>query len=420
MTTTFTKEQKTGISVLLLSKLFERISFYLVMSILVRYLTDSLNIEATTAGVYYSIFYGAIFIMSLVSGLIGDIGYRVKIVTTGFVIMPAMYLLLAFLPNAIAATMTTLIILALGIGLVSPNIIVLLGNIYNEKNNEIIGLSGFILFSIITSTGGFIAPLLSVFIRNNLGYSTVFVFASVFVLISLVLFNRFKLISAQLAPDKVENIESRPIKNLNTVILFSILIIGILIRFALNQNDLTFTYSVKDYMDNGYHLSQTFKDFDSYISIILLTVFAITIARTKQLTWAKVFNIILVGVILCSFVFISLACYHSLSQTLEPSTIFIKSFVILLIAETLISPTIFYTIYRSSPIKRKGLFQGISYLIMGISNQLLFLGAMLYQKNQALAYLVFGTCLLTCAIFILILKIIVRKRLLEISNLTNN
>lgn len=389
------------------------------MTILVRYLTESLNIEATTAGIYYSIFYGVIFIMSLVSGHIGDISNRIKIVLTGFIIMAAMYLLLAFLPNAIAATVTTLIILALGIGLVSPNIIVLLGNIYNEKNNEIIGLSGFILFSIITSVGGVIAPLLSVFIRDNLGYSSVFVFASVFGLISLVLFNKFKVISNQLVLEKVENLQSRPIKNLNKIILFSILFIGILIRFALNQNELTFTYSVRDYLDNGYNLSQTFKDFDNYISIVLLTVFALIIARVKQLTWTKILNLILVGVILCSFVFISIACFSSISQIIGTKTVFIKSFVIMLIAETLISPTIFYIIYRSSPIKRKGLFQGISFLIMGFSNQLLFLGVMLYEKSHTLAYLAFSTCLFTSVILMLILKNIVKNKLREIITAAN-
>ncbi|MCT4591758.1 MAG: MFS transporter [Carboxylicivirga sp.] len=417
MKSTLTQQQKTGISVLLLSKLFERLAFYLIITILTLFLSESLNMKATSTGVYYSIFYGAIFFLSLISGYLGDIGKRNKIVTTGMMITIVMYLSLAFLPHINVVTLIALIILALGLGLISPNIVVLLGNSYNEKDNEIIGLPGFILYSIVTSAGGLIAPFISVYLRSNLGFSAVFLLASVFGIISLILFNKFRHISSQtkLEPDKSESYNSQSVRKLNKVILFSVLFIGILIRFALNQKDLVFSFSVKDYLENGYQLNQTFQDLSTYAFLALLAVFAIIITRIKPLTWTKILNIVLIGVILCSFAFVTMAGFDSLVPIVGAKTIFIKSFFILLIAETILSPCIFYIIYRSSPSNRKGLFQGIWFLTIGISNQLLFIGAMLYEESQTIAYLAFSSCLIISVILILVLKDFVKKKLHEMT-----
>ena len=51
------KEQKSGILLLLSSKALERLAFYLIMAILVQYMTDSLNLELDKAGIYYAVFY---------------------------------------------------------------------------------------------------------------------------------------------------------------------------------------------------------------------------------------------------------------------------------------------------------------------------------------------------------------------------
>jgi len=166
------KEQKSSILLLLTSKTFERLAFYLIMAILVQYLVDSLKLETDKAGIYYSIFYGVIGITTLFSGLLGDLRDRMKIVKIGFILLTVMYLAITFLPSISFVIVIALILLGLGIGLISPNIIVFLGNIYNEKENEIIGLPGFILFSITINIGALIAPLLSVFLKNNLYIST--------------------------------------------------------------------------------------------------------------------------------------------------------------------------------------------------------------------------------------------------------
>lgn len=299
MINTLNKEQKSGLLLLLTSKTFERLSFYLIMAILIQFLTDSLKIDSSKAGIYYSVFYGVIGITTLFSGFLGDKQDRIKIVKIGFLILTMMYLALTFLPSISFLVITALILLGFGIGLISPNIIVFLGNIYNEKGTEIIGLPGFILFSITINIGALIAPLLSIFLKDNLGYYSVFLFAFIFGLLSLILFLKFKNYYKKLdlvaeREDYFENIDT---KKLNIFILISILAIGILIRFALHQKGLTFLFAAKDLIENGINLNQTFNNIEKYFSIILLVIFAFSVTRMKQLNWGKIFNITFVGLI---------------------------------------------------------------------------------------------------------------------------
>ena len=419
MRNTLNKEQKSGILLLLTSKTFERLAFYLIMAILVQYLMDTLKLETDKAGIYYSIFYGVIGITTLFSGLLGDLRDRTKIVKVGFILLTVMYLTITFLPSISFLIVTALILLGLGIGLISPNIIVFLGNIYNEKENEIIGLPGFILFSITINIGALIAPFLSIFLKNNLGYNSVFLFAFIFGLISTILFLKFKshynklnLITEQ--KDKLENIDT---KKLNIFILISILIIGVFIRFALNQKGLIFTFATRDYVENGFNLNQTLNNIEKYISIIFLLLLAFSVTRMKRLNWGKIFNLIFIGLIFSIVAFILIASYSSISQLIGGNTLFIQSYIFILIAETLILPAILYTIYRSSPIKYKGLFQGISYVVIAISNSLLFYGALLYEKNASMTFIGFAITLFISAVLIMILKKTVNIKLTEIERI---
>lgn len=358
------KEQKLGILLLLSSKALERLAFYLIMAILIQYMTDSLNLELDKAGIYYAIFYGVIGFTSLFSGLLGDLRDRTKIVKVGFIILTVMYLVFTFLPSVSIVTVISIILLGLGVGLISPNITVFLGNIYNEKENEVIGLPGFIFLSIAINIGAFIAPLLSVFLKDSFGYNSIFFVA--FALISFILFLKFKNEYNKLnliAEDKTK-IESVTTKKLNTLILVSMLSIAVLIRFALNKKGLTFTFAIRDYLDNGVDLNQTLNNIEVYISIIFLLVFSVFVIRMKKLNWGKIFNLIMIGFVFSIVAFVLIGSYTSLSQMIDGKSLFVQSYIFLIIAETLISPAIMYSIYRSSPVKYKGLFQGVTFFVM--------------------------------------------------------
>ena len=411
------KEQKGSILLLLSSKAFERLAFYMIMAILVKYLMDTLDIEANKAGFYYSVFYGAAAITTIFSGLLGDLRDRMKIVKIGFILLTGMYLVIAFLPGMSFLIAISLVLLGLGIGFTTSNITVFLGNIYNEKEKEIIGLSGFILFSIAVNIGAFIAPLMSFFLIDNLGgYPSVFLFASFFGLISLILFLKFKTKykSLDLISEQQNHSTPLPEKRLNSLIVVSILIIGVIIRLALNQKGLTFNFAINDYIGEGFNLNGIIKNIEVLISISLLTLFAFIVTRVKSLNWGKVFNIILIGLSLSILGFLLVGSYEYLSRIIGGKSIFLQSFFLVVVAEALIIPTISYSIYRSSPVKFKGLYQGFAYIAIAISNQLIFIGLLLYDKIGTMTFIAFSGILLIAAVLTIILKKRVNHKLTEI------
>lgn len=416
MKNTLSNEQKSGILLLLSSKVFERLAFYLIMAILVQYMTDSLNIESEKAGIFYAIFYGVIGFTSLFTGLLGDLRDRTKIVKVGFILLTVMYLVFAFLPNVNIVTVISIILLGLGVGLISPNITVFLGNIYNEKENEVIGLPGFIFLSITINIGAFIAPLLSVFLKDNFGYNSIFLVAFVFALVSLILFLKFKnqYNKLNLIAEEKTNLGSVTTKKLNTLILVSVLFIAVLIRFALNQKGLTFTFAIKDYLDNGVDLNQTLNNIEAYVSISFLLVFSVLVIRMKRLNWGKIFNLIMIGFVFSIIAFVLIASFTSLSQIVDGESLFVQSYIYLIIAETLVAPAIMYSIYRSSPVKYKGLFQGVSFFVMGITNSLLFLGALLYEKNNSLIFSLIAIMLSVGVVLIMALKRSVNQKMITV------
>ena len=199
---------------------------------------------------------------------------------------------------------------------------------------------------------------------------------------------------------------------ISSILLFCT--IGVLIGFALNQKGLTFTFAARDYLESGFDINHTLTNIEKYISIIFLLVFALIVTRIKILNWGKIFNIIIIGLIFSIIAFVLIASFTSLSQLINGKNIFINSYILLIIAETLISPAILYSIYRSSPIKYKGFLQGISLFVLGISNSLLFLGVLLYGKSASMTFIVFTIMLLIGVVLIMTLKKIVKQKLIII------
>ncbi len=393
MKTTLTKEQKSAISLLLASKFFERLAFYMVMAVLITYLTESLNLKHDNAGMYYSLFYGVVALTTFLSGFWGDLRNRSVIVTTGFVLFTLMYLAIAFMPEIGFLILIVLIVMALGIGLVSPNIPVFLGNIYNEKDREIRGLPGFILLSLLVNIGAFAAPLIAVPFKTGYGYNFVFLVSFLFGLISLIFFILFNNVYRRLNLVAEQNVDITDVsvKKTNRRILLIVLIIGILYKFVFGQKGLT--------LPNEPYSNLTTISMIVLVSIIVLVLFAFIVIKCLNLKWSKIFNMIIFALGLGSltyFLIAGLASIPDLSgiKPFEITPFVTGTYLLVVIAESMIAPVISYSVYRSSPFKRKGLFQGIFYIVLGIGGLLTSLGAMLHRENYILAFIVFAILML--------------------------
>lgn len=413
MNYTLNKTAQRSIGLLLLSRLFERVAFYLLLSILVNYFAEKLQPGMKNVSINYSLFMIAMMITTFFSGLLGDLHNRNKVVITGFVLLTTMYLAVPFVTGVSFLQIAAFVLLGAGIGLTTPNMVVLLGNIYNEKEVEIRGLSGFILYMLAANLGALFAPLLSIFLKEQWGYTAVFLLAAVCGLIALLFFflfsqpyGRLDLVSEQKTYKPAVSV----IK-LNRFILYSMLIIAVLIGFSLQQRSSTLVVAISDLTGKGVEIASMIVPLEKYLLPVLLLLFAWWVSRIKTINWSKLFQLMLLGLAVAITGYLIIAGFASLKEVVQEKIILYPSYIFLLIAESLLSSTILYAVYRSSPIKYKGLFQGVYHVAIAVSSSLLFPGVLLYQKMGSMLFVIVAGLLLISAIVIIWLKRSITKKI---------
>lgn len=405
------KEQKKALSLLIISKAFERLAFYMFIAVFIFYLNDSLNMQIEQAGEFYSLFYLSLGLSTLLFGLIGDFVNRRNLVKLGMSLMTILYLVLIFLPVSLDMQKVIFIALGICIGINVPNTIVFLGNIYNEKKVQVLGLSGFLFFSLAINFGAYLGKGLSNAIREVIGLEPIFILAFIFAVISLVLYLFFdsKYSKLELFAEQSKSAEPE-YKNINLIILVSIFIIGVIMKTVLYQKGLTLNQYIRDYVSNGHDLSSRLHNIDERISILILLVFGIIVGKLKNLNWNKLFKLLLIGSIVSSLVYIILGLIGDNNGVKVNSIFTLNMYFVLLLFETIISTIILYSIYRAAPIKYKGLVVGLSLYIFSIVNKFLFVGSTVYENIGLKTFYGFSFVFIVSAVLIIVLIKIVNNK----------
>ena len=161
--------QPKGLIPAAIANMGERFGFYTMMAILVLFLMSKFGLSGEQAGLLYSIFYGAIYILALVGGLIADRTKNYKgTIIAGLVIMSFGYLLLT-MPSLIVnqwIALAALLIIAFGNGLFKGNLQALVGQLYDNEKYSKMRDSGFQLFYMFINIGAVFAPFAATWIRN--------------------------------------------------------------------------------------------------------------------------------------------------------------------------------------------------------------------------------------------------------------
>lgn len=152
-----------------LANMGERFGFYTMMAILTLFLMSKFNISGTEAGKLYSIFYGAIYILALVGGIIADRlrNYKGTIIA-GLITMTAGYLLLAT-PALITTkyiALAALLVIAFGNGLFKGNLQAVVGQMYDNDQYRSKRDSGFQIFYMFINVGAMFSPIMAMWVRN--------------------------------------------------------------------------------------------------------------------------------------------------------------------------------------------------------------------------------------------------------------
>jgi proton-dependent oligopeptide transporter, POT family len=163
------KNQPKGLIPAALANMGERFGFYTMMAILTLFLMSKFNMTGTEAGQLYSIFYGAIYILALVGGIIADKlrNYKGTIIA-GLITMAAGYVFLAT-PSLITSkyiALAALLVIAFGNGLFKGNLQALVGQMYDNDEYRSKRDSGFQIFYMFINVGAMFAPFMAMWVRN--------------------------------------------------------------------------------------------------------------------------------------------------------------------------------------------------------------------------------------------------------------
>ena len=164
------KDHPKGLLPAALANMGERFGFYTMMAILVLFLMSKFNISGSEAGRLYSIFYGAIYVLALVGGIIADRLRNYKGTTiAGLLTMSAGYVFMA-MPSLITSqyiALAALLVIAFGNGLFKGNLQALVGQMYDNDEFRNKRDSGFQIFYMFINVGAMFAPFMATWVRNT-------------------------------------------------------------------------------------------------------------------------------------------------------------------------------------------------------------------------------------------------------------
>lgn len=182
------KSHPKGLVQAALSNMGERFGYYIMNAVLLLFLCSKFGLSDGTAGVIYSVFYAAIYVLSLVGGIIADRTQNYKgTIQKGLIVMALGYVLLAIPVTATNAntvwllpfTCFALALIAFGNGLFKGNLQAIVGQMYDnfeaeaaKKGEDELRIakskrdSGFQIFYVFINIGGLVAPFVAPLLRE--------------------------------------------------------------------------------------------------------------------------------------------------------------------------------------------------------------------------------------------------------------
>ena len=264
-----------GLMTLFTTELWERFSYYGMRAILLYYLTDTvanggLGIEERTGLALVSIYGTSVYLLSVVGGWLADrlIGSR-RSTLYGGIIIAAGHVLLAV--PAEAASYLGIALVALGTGLLKPNVSSMVGELYARDDER--RDSGFSIFYMGINIGSFTAPFLVGAARAWGGYHAGFLVAAVGMAIALVFFvagGKYLGRAGGSAPNPIRPEERPKLVRGLLVILAGVVVVALIAAVV----------------SGGFNLD-TFIDTMSYLAFIAPVAYFVAMYRSPKVTDAE-------------------------------------------------------------------------------------------------------------------------------------
>ena len=183
------KKHPKGLYVLFFTEMWERFGYYLMVGILLLYLTDTTTggkaFDVKTAADIVGSFIALVYLTPFIGGLIADryLGY-LKSIYLGGSLMAAGYFGLSFPGDT--ALFISLGLVIVGNGFFKPNISTILGIIYNKDELKPYKDSAYNIFYMGINIGALVCNFVAAYLRNKYGWGYAFSAAGVGLVIALI------------------------------------------------------------------------------------------------------------------------------------------------------------------------------------------------------------------------------------------
>jgi POT family proton-dependent oligopeptide transporter len=180
-----------GLSTLFFTEMWERFSYYGIRPLLVLFMTAALaqggfGFERDTASSIVGIYAACVYLASLPGGWIADrlLGLRRSIWYGGILIALGHLSIALSIKFAHSAFFIGLVLIVMGTGLLKPNISAIVGDLYPEGGSR--RDAGFSIFYMGINLGALVAPLVTGYLGEKVGWHLGFGAAGVGMLIGLI------------------------------------------------------------------------------------------------------------------------------------------------------------------------------------------------------------------------------------------
>ncbi len=149
-----------GLSTLFFTELWERFSYYGMRALLILFMTDAahggLGLDGQQAGAVYGLYTFGVYALALPGGWIADrlVGQRRAVLYGGILLALGHYTLAI---PAVSSFYGGLVLIAMGVGLLKPNVSVIVGDLYAGESAR--RDAGFSIFYMGINLGAFVGPL---------------------------------------------------------------------------------------------------------------------------------------------------------------------------------------------------------------------------------------------------------------------
>jgi POT family proton-dependent oligopeptide transporter len=177
-----------GLSTLFFTEVWERFSYYGARAILVLYMvapasSGGLGMETARAAAIYGAYTGSVYFTALPGGWIADryLGARLAVLIGGCLIAAGNFAMAA---GNLTVFFAGMVVIALGTGLLKPNVSSMVGGLYSESDPR--RDSGFSIFYMGINIGAMVSPLVCGYLGQRVGWHLGFAAAGIGMVIGLI------------------------------------------------------------------------------------------------------------------------------------------------------------------------------------------------------------------------------------------